>query len=347
VVSSGNGERQEIKFVNTLKEDLNTLGHSWQNKNLDGKKVVKHFLEILNSLSDIAEGDSFEPAFAELEEYLGSVRSGKADLWEGAWNLTGELMDLLCDSLREGSVATDSMQELHSRIMQETHARITADQKTADASGSDGAKTLDQEEKQMADDTRIDPKELLAKAQEALLSGEGENAKEFALKAVQLIAEVETEEAKKREKALRTDLDSLVHEEAEAETFLSETREKTAQMEEELAAFNKRLADAESAFEKRESECREVKKEIEDAEAEMNSLKEKHKELKSRFQEVLPARDAAQRECSKIRGEAGEMPSEVEVLKESLQEAEGRLEEIRKRKPEIETEMAKLAEKLK
>jgi len=357
-VNSKNEETQEIKFVNTLKEDLKTLEISWSHKKLSEERVAKHFLEILNSFSEVAQAEffeAFEPVCADLEEHLASVGSDRAELWEEAWTLTTELIDLLIESLREGSVESDRIEELQTHIRNGTNLRELAEEEFLDesrysssheVSADDNGIMRAQEENKMANDVRVDPKELLAKAQEALLSGNGDNAKELALKAAELIAEAEAEEAREKQEALKSQLESVIHEESDAETSISEIREKTAEREKELAAFNKRLADARAAFGKRESECQEIKNEIENNEAEIAALKEEQKKLRERFEEAVPARDAAKRECSKVESESRDLPAEVEMLRENLTETEERLKEIRQQKSEIEAGLAKLNEKL-
>lgn len=320
-------------------------------------KIVKHFLEIVNSVHDVAQEESaeaLETAWADLKDHLISVASGKSVFWDASWNATAELMDMLCDALRNVSVTPDGIEEFRNRIRKETRSRLSSDKKTSDgfspaaspkASTGDGMNGHTQEENQMADEIQNDPKKLLEKAQEALLSGKGENAKELAMKAAELIAEAEAEEARKREETLKSELENLVQEESAAEAFVSETKEKLTASENELAGFNKRLADAQSAFEKRENDCQELKKEIESTEAEITSLREKQKQLRERFEEAIPARDAAKRECSKIENASGNLPSEVAKLREDLQDTEQHLGEIRLRKSEIESELENLPSK--
>ena len=332
-----NEEREDLKFLNTLIEDLRTLERSWRNKSLSKEKVLKHLLEILNSCSSLARTESlevFDPVYIDFEKYLASVATGPTKLWEGSWDLVAELMNLLCDALREGYAASDRIEELHAHLRNETRASV-----------GENKVTRTQEENTMTDSNRKDPKKLLEDAQEALLSGKGDNAKELALRAAELIAEAEAEEARKKQESLTADLEKLKSEESEAEIFLSETKERTAELEQELGAFNKRLSDAQSAFDKREKEYQEIKQEIEKTEAEMASLKSTLGQLRERFEEALPARDAAKRECSKIESEAGELPSEVEMLRENVLETEERLEGIRQRKSEIDAELKKLSEK--
>ena len=357
-VNSKNEETQEIKFVNTLKEDLKTLEISWSHKKLSEERVAKHFLEILNSFSEVAQAEffeAFEPVCADLEEHLASVGSNGAELWEEVWTLTTELIDLLLESLRMGSVESDKMEDLHSRIRRETNLRESEEEEFLEESGHNALREVNtngseimrvQEENKMTGDVQVNPKELLAKAQEALLSGKGDDAKELALRAAEMIAEAEAEETRKKQEALKSQLEIVIHEESDAEASISEIREKTAEREKELASFNKRLADARASFEKRESECQEIKKEIENNEAEIAALKEKQKQSRERFEEAVPARDAAKRECSKVENESKDLPAEVESLRENLTETEERLKEIQRQKSEIEAELAKLNEKL-
>ncbi len=320
-------------------------------------KTVKHFLEIVSSVHDVAQeesAESLEPAWADLKDHLISVASGKSVFWDGSWNVTGELMDMLCNALRDVSVTPDGIEDFRTRVRKETRSRLTSGRSASDglspeaspkASTGDSMNGHTQEENQMADAIQNDPKKLLEEAQEALLSGKGESAKELAMKAAELIAEAEAKEARRKEEKLRSDLEGVVYEESAAEALVSETKEKLTASENQLALINKRLADARSAFEERESDCQKLKKDIESTEAEIASLREKQKLLRQRFEEAAPARDAAKRECNKIESECGNLPSEVAKLREDLQDTERHLAEIRSQKSAIESQMENLTRK--
>ena len=353
------GVEAELKFLNNLKEDLRILENSWRSRNLHPKRVVKHFLEIIDSISEIARSESVEPLellCADLKQYLTSVAGGKGALGERSWSMTSELMDLLRDSIREGSAAPAAagLEELKARVYEETSAHQLEARETATGPARQasppgdhpvGAQTRAQEENKMAITNNENAQELLQEAQKALLSGNGEGAKELALKAARLIAEAEAEELRKKEKILRVDLEAVIHEETDIENSVNEATEKIAGHESELASLTERLAQAQSAFDEREKACQKIGKEIDKVEEKLAEAKEKHKEVLDRFQEFLPARDAAERECTKIKAEYGDLPKKIETMRESLQELEHRLAEVRGRKTKTEAELEKLAEK--
>jgi predicted nucleic acid-binding Zn-ribbon protein len=353
----GNEESQEQRFIQTLKEDLQALEYSWRNKSLSAEKIANLYDEILHSFSDVVRTEDFEDfehTCEDLEDYIASVKGRKTELADEAWRLTAELMDLFCSAMREGSAPAEKLKQLRSRIAKQVTSKLSAKRKYSEEHGRTDAISVTaggnqeiraQEETTMTDHAQQDPKLLLAEAQEALSSGKGYNAKELALKAAELIAQVEAEEARKKLAALQIELENVAHEESEAQAFLDETRERATELEKEYSAFNQRLTDARANFNNREKECEDLKKEIEKTEAEMASLKERQKELRERFEEVVPARDAAKRECARIENESKDLPSEVQTWRDSLKETEERLAEIRNRKSVIEAELKELAEK--
>jgi uncharacterized phage infection (PIP) family protein YhgE len=349
-------EQQDLKYLDNLKEDLQILETSWRNQNLKPKRLVRHFQEIMDSLSEIARVEAIESAgvvCASLKEYLASVAAGNTNLRERAWATTADLIDLLADSLREGNVPHAGLENLKTRWKEETNGEELPDKdvstEAVHAEESplvvpNGAQAHNLEENEMSPNNGSDAKELLQKAQEALLSGQGEDAKALALKAAELIAQGEVEERKQKELSLRTDLENIISEESEAEQSGIHIKEKIAESEETLNELTERLSKAQSTLDEREAACRKIRDDIEQAEAQMAAMKEKHKELLDQFQEVLPARDAAERECTKIKAEYGELPLEIESLRDRMQDMDHRLEQIRKRKTDAEAELEKFAE---
>ncbi len=350
---------QDAKFLGRLKEDLRVLEASWQSKSLRTKKVLRHFLEIVDAVAEIARTESLESAeniCDDMKEYLASVTDGQAKLGERAWLTASKLIDLISDSLLNGSAACAGLEQLQVSWKQEVDRDASAtEQEPPEA--PDGRMTPswetfgeanmpEVEESTMAESTDISPQELLQKAQQALSSGDGEGAKDLALKAAQLIAKAESEQRHKREATLKADFEAAAGEESEAEQSTNVTKEKIAQCEEELNILTERLSQAQSALDEREDACKEIRKQIDDTEVEMASIKEKHKQLLDQFQEVLPARDAATRECERIKSEYGKLPEEIESLRDNLQDLEHRLEQIRAKKAETEAELAKLSEEI-
>lgn len=351
------GEPHDVAFLDNLKEDLRVLEKSWHNKNLKLKRVIRHFEEILDSLSEIARVEAIEAAGVicdSLKDHLASVAGGKAELGEQAWATTVELIDLLADSLRKGNVPYAGFENLKTRWKQGADGpeqpslavpnetgRLTKRPGTA----SDGTQAHNLEENEMSSNDGIDPNELLKKAQEALLSGQDDSAKELALKAAELISTGAAEERRQKELTLRTDLENIINEESEAEQSMTHINEKIAEREEALNEVTERLSQAHAALDERENACRQVREQIDKVEAQMAEIKQKHKELLDSFQEVLPARDAAERECTKIKAQYGELPVEIESLRDRLQDMEHRLEQIRKRKVTTEAELEKFGVK--
>jgi DNA repair exonuclease SbcCD ATPase subunit len=352
------GRQQEVDFLNNLKEDLCVLENSWKKKKLHRKKVIKHFIGIVDSILEIAQSESFEPfepICADVRDFLVSVASGKAELEQNFWSMTLELMDVLIDSLREGAVAFANLEEWQSRWWADASSEKSREQ---DPSGGfnpqdspleevdDNVEAFGREENEMGETSQMDAKELLQKAQEALSSGNGDNAKELALKAAELIARLEADEAQKREKQLRADLETAAHVEAEAEETLKHLKEEFDEREQELAPMRNRLAEAQASFETQQRTCQELKAQIDETEAELESLEEKHKLLLDQLQEALPARDAAERERSKLGMEMERLGPEVETITDSVNAAESQLAKTREKREEIEAELEKLAEKI-
>jgi predicted nucleic acid-binding Zn-ribbon protein len=353
---NGNMDRSDFKFLANLKEDLSVLETSWKNKSLHPKRVVQHFMEIIDSIAEVARVESLEPAgaiCADLKEYLSSAANGKAGIGERSWNTAAELIDLLCDSVGEDGEASVGLEELRTSWIERADSDETSAAKestknawatsAAEAEVPD-AKPLNLEESKMPASNGTDPQELLKMAQEALLSGEGESAKEMALKAAELIAQGAAEERKKKELVLKTDLENITNEESEIELSITHTNERISEQETKLNGLTERLSEAQSMLDRREAECKEVRDGIDKAEAEMAAIKERHKALLDKFQEALPARDAAERECARIKTEYGEAPADIESLRDDMQNLEHRAEDIRGKKAEAEAELGKLAQ---
>ncbi|UCD56215.1 MAG: hypothetical protein JSV16_10285 [Candidatus Hydrogenedentota bacterium] len=356
-VNDGNEGQQAVALLNNLKEDLQVLENSWNSEKPHRKKIFKHFIAIVDSILGIARAESLEPfelACAEVRYFLASVAKGKADLEESSWTLTSELMDLLHDSLREGAVPVAGLEEWQSRWRGEPVSHSLAKQQPGGGSNHSvspsqvargNAESLAQEKDEMVETEKFDPEELLREAQKALSSGNGENAKELALKAAEQIARREAEEEKKKkQKLLSTDLEMAIHVESEIGETIKHLQEETAKKDQELTALQNRLSEAQTSFEERERECQETKEQIDKTEAELASLKDRHQHLLDRFQETLPARDAAERECSKLKTEFEKLGSEVSALRHSLNDTEDKYAHARKKKEEIETELETLIE---
>jgi chromosome segregation ATPase len=346
--------QQDTKYLDNLKEDLKVLETSWRNNNLKPRRVVHHLVEIIDSLAEIARVEDIESAgvlCTSLREYLASVASGKADLEDRSWTTASDLIDLLADSVTGDNVPFAGFENLKTRWKEEeelserSDADVPADTKSAHAASADmESPTL--EVSQMSEINEVDAKELLQKAQDALLSGQGESAKELALQAAEIIAQAEAEERKQTELRVRADLENIISEESEVERSIASTKEMIADREEDLGKLSERLSLAQSTLEERETACKQIREDIESTENQMNALKEKHKELLDLFQEVLPARDAAERECSKINAEFGDLPAEAESMRETLQDMEQRMERIRQKKGDAEAELETLADRI-
>lgn len=344
-------DREELKLLKNLKEDMRILQNSWKKKKLRRKKTLKHFIGIIDSVANIARSESLEPfetACAEMKAQLKSVADGKADFEENLWSQTSDLMDSIGDTLRNGSQADNGHEE--EPIAEESAAEKESDnQHNTDvppAPAVDGDDPIAEEEKEMIAPNQIDPQQLLQEAQDALLSGDGENAKALALKAADLIAQIAIEEAKQEEKRLRTNLERLVHEEYEAEETVRQLREDLDEREKELSSIQDRMAEAQTSLDERDRTSEEIKKGIDQVAVELEALKLKQDELHDRLQETLPARDAANRECSRLKKELENLGAEIDPVRGSIAEAEGRLAEAQRQKAELEAELKELEEKI-
>lgn len=347
---TGSDEQYDLKFLNNLREDLRILETSWRNKNLRRKRVVHHFIEIIDSIAEIARVESVEPAraiCADLKEYLAMAANRKANLEERSWTTAAELIDLLSDSLGEETEPSSGLEELRISWKKQVGSRGRQAESAAASPGAEpgDAESPNLEEIKMTDSNGTDPQKLLAMAQEALLSGQGESAKEMALKAAELITQGAAEERKKKELNLTTDLENIASEQSEIDLSISHTNERISERETELHTLTESLSEAQSSLDKHEASCKQVRDDIDRTEAKMAALKEQHKEMLDRFQEALPARDAAERECAKIKAAYGELPADIESLRDALHELEHRAKQIRQKKDDTEAELEKLAQK--
>jgi len=343
-------EREELRLLSNLKDDMRILQNSWKKKKLRRKKTLKHFIGIIDSVTNIVRSESLEPfetSCAEMKAQLKSVANGKADFEESLWLQTSDLMDSIGDTLRNGSQADNGHEE--EPIAEELTGKESDSQSDMEVSpvpADDGDNPIAEEEKEMIAPNQIDPQRLLQEAQDALLSGDGENAKELALKAADLIAQIAIEEAKQEEKRLRTNLERVMHEEYEAEETVRQLREDLDERETELSSTQDHMAEAQTSLEGRDRACEEIKKEIDQVADELEVLKVKQDELHDRLQETLPARDAANRECSRLKKELENLGTEIDPMRDSIAKAEGQLTQAQRRKAEIEAELKELEEKV-
>ena len=356
--SDASEERQEVVFLNNLREDLHVLESSWGRKRLNRKKILRQLIDILDSVLDIARGESLEPFEAALEEVrtcLTSSTGKKSDIEKQPWDVMSEIMDLLTQSIREGAVPVGALEACRSRWNGESASReATSEEPAGDFSHPDPsyqaaggeAESSAREEDEMANTDQTDPKKLLQKAQQALLSGNGESAKELAFKAAELIAKQEAEETERKREILKADLEVAAQLEAEAEEAFRHIKEHVTERQQEIDALTAQISENESSLEERKHAHQQIKDAIESAEAELAALKEKHQQLLEQFQEALPARDAAERERVRLKSELEKAENEIVALQEGFEEAEHQLTQTRQQRQEIEAKLEKLAEKV-
>jgi uncharacterized coiled-coil DUF342 family protein len=355
---NGNKSRREIDLLENLREDLRVLENSWKRGKLDRKKVIRHLIEIVDSILDVARYESldpFEAACVEVKKHLMSAAKGRTDFEERLWSLISELAGLVRESLDEGEIAFAGFEGWRSRWSVEAPSERTAKHDASDKQSSpvlsahvptNGTSLHIQEGDEMRDSIRTDPKDLLQKAQEALLSGDGASAKEFALKAAELIARLETEEARKKEKLLRAEFEKAARTESDAEETFKHLKDEMTERDRELAALATRMAEAQASFEERQRTSQEIKEQIDGTEAEIAALKEKHKELLTKYQETLPARDAAQREMTRAKTNLDKLNSEVGMMRETVNDAESQVTRARQKREGLEAELHKQQEKV-
>ncbi|MBI4832669.1 MAG: hypothetical protein HY801_14180, partial [Candidatus Lindowbacteria bacterium] len=86
---SGSKSRREADLLENLREDLRVLENSWRKGKVDPKKIIKHFIEIVDSLLDVVRYESldpFEPVCVEVKNHLVSAAKGKTDFEERFWS---------------------------------------------------------------------------------------------------------------------------------------------------------------------------------------------------------------------------------------------------------------------
>jgi chromosome segregation ATPase len=341
-------ERQrEIDLLDNLLDDLTVLEHAWHKKKVAPQKIVSHLIEILESIQAISRAETleeFEKIAAEIRGKLNLVLNKKAKLEKKQWAMISELIELVKESLREKNAfiegaAWDEKKPSH------TNETGRASEE-APSSENSGERIPPQEENHMDKSLQVNAQELLQKAQEALVSGNGEGAKELAMQAAELLAKIEAEEAKKKEKILRAELEDAAREEAEAEeTFARITQEKSDR-EQEINALSNKLTDARSSFNEQQRACQNIKETVEKIESEISSLNEQRKKLLEQFQEALPARDAAERECNRLKKELDKFTPELELILDSANAAEAQLAKARQKKQTAEAQLESVSSKI-
>jgi predicted nucleic acid-binding Zn-ribbon protein len=339
-----------MELLDNLIEDLHVLKNSWRFARQTPDKIARHFTGIVGSALHVArENELLEPLCGDLETFVKGVTDDGATIKELHWQLIFELMDLVRDSLQGGSVNSDALEQWKSRMEEAQPATPAPATRPAFSLQTEGPMNGDstvEEEYHMEGSVRSDVEQLLQRAQEALAGGNSEDAKEFALHAAQLIAKVEAEEAKKKEKTLRTDLEMAILEESEAEETLRHIQEEMNDRTQEIVSLNDRLSEAQASFEQRSRTCQELKSQIDQTETELASLRKKHKDLLEEFQQALPARDAAERECSRLKEQFDKLAPETQTIEDNLKAAEGQLARARQKREHIETQLEKVASKI-
>jgi chromosome segregation ATPase len=347
-------QRDEIRFLNGLRDDLRILQHSWRNGTLPREKVFKVFREIIDSIDELAPTESLETVDLicdDLREYVTVSPNGNGSAGERAWTLTLELIDLLGASMDEETADAVDFEEFHSRILEEKNMKSSENNELREEASQPRTEpqteSVEQEGTIMAEAvTTTNPQELLQQAHEALMSGNGESAKQLALKAADLISKQEAEAARRRENELRTELDRVVDEESRTEDSLRQIKDDVAEREQQVGSLQARLEQARTAFAERDQACTALKKQIHLTEEELATLKQKYKELFDSFHEALPARDAADRERAKIEAEYETVAPDIEGLRDDMQALERRLEDIRRARIQTEAGLQALANKI-
>ncbi|RJP17682.1 MAG: hypothetical protein C4520_15835 [Candidatus Abyssobacteria bacterium SURF_5] len=333
--------RREVELLCNLQDDMAVLENGWQKKKIPPPKAVSHLCEILESIRAITRAESldqFENVCIELEEKLTLVQNKKEKLEKHQWTLVSDLIQRVRESLElEESEIIDLTSDWTAPPACPEGAR------NGDSPATNNHQTPALEEDQMNKPLQTDAQELLRKAQEALISGNGEMAKDLAMQAAGVLAKIEAQEAQKKEKGLRADLEMAVHEEAEAEEAFNRINEELSDRAKEVDQLNAKLAEADSSFTQHQQLCQQIKEQVEKIEAELASLGQQRKNLLEQFQEALPARDAAERECARLKNDLEKLKPELDMIKESAGAAEAQMAKARENKKSLETQIDRLA----
>ena len=83
-----------------------------------------------------------------MKQYMSSVADGKAQLGERAWATASELIELLCESLKEGEAPSDALEQLQTRWAEEAKA---CSNPADDIESLDENELLDLEDEDMSD----------------------------------------------------------------------------------------------------------------------------------------------------------------------------------------------------
>jgi predicted nucleic acid-binding Zn-ribbon protein len=345
VLSLQEERQREIELLNNLQDDMAVLENAWKAEKISPKKTVSHLSEIVESVYAIARAESLEyceNVCADIRETLNLIQYKKRKLEASVWTSIAELMRLTKTSLQEEGPA-----EIDPPSCKDNGRPAPAadsDNGQNDAAAHEHTQPP-QEEIQMNKSLQTNVKELLQKAQEALNSGNGENAKQLAMQATEMLAKMEAEEARKKEKTLRGDLEIAVHEESEAEETFARIVEEKTDREKELNQLNTKLSEGRSTFNEKQQACQQVKEQVEKIEAEIASLTEQRKNLLEQFQEAFPARDASERECLRLKKELDKLTPDLELILDSFTSAESQLEKTRQKRLALEEELDKLSAK--
>ncbi|GAB4342223.1 MAG: hypothetical protein Kow0099_19630 [Candidatus Abyssubacteria bacterium] len=344
-------QESEADLLVNLIEDMHVLRNSWRSARQTPAKIIKHLTGIVESALHVArDHESLEPLCDDIQAFLKGLTDDGIPLEEGHWQLVFDIMNFLKDSFQQGAVKVEELQQCQERLeaVRTKAPALTTTPAVSLQNGEpvNGDARAEEEEDIMEESVRSDVGLLLQRAQEAFAAGKVDDAKELALQASKLIAEVEAEETKKREKTLRTDLEMAILEESEAEETLKNIQDEMSDRTQELVSLSERLSEAEAAFEQQTRTCQDLKSQLDQVESELASLKKKHKDLLDEFQQSLPARDAAERECLKLKEQFDTLAPETQTLEDNLKAAESQLARARKKREDIEAQLKILASKM-
>lgn len=179
----------------------------------------------------------------------------------------------------------------------------------------------------------VESQDLFAKAQEALMRGDGEAAKALALQAAAMIAETEVEKAEERLRDAEARLKANINATEEARSEVKHSEKLVMNAASDVAA-------GETTLGKAKSHTAKTAHEVEEAQEEVAELERQIAELQAKLEEQMQEVAAVQQRLEEAKQQEGASEEQVEQLREAEKEARKNLEAARQRVKDYQRIMA-------
>lgn len=183
---------------------------------------------------------------------------------------------------------------------------------------------------------------MLQEATAAAAAGDSERAQTLAQKAATALAEESRQRKAHLLGELREQLLLIESETHENEQGLEQARSALATQQDSIEELRARRAEAEAAFAEHSEALEQVRDELEDVDRQIAELQERRQDLMQQFEEVLPAKEAAERTFQHAAAEAETIEATTREAQDRIEEYEQNLAAVAARRQEVEDQILAL-----